>query len=997
MQRPITPELIRAALAHIPANLPRDEWARVGMAIKSEYPDDTGLQLFADWSATAEGYDAGGTRSTWRSIKAGGGVRIGTLLHLAKEHGFTMPKADQAAPAPSAAEPARRRRERDERAAAERAAEAEAHRLAADEAAGLWDAAGASDAAGSACAYLARKGVQLHGARVDPDGWLLVPLRDADGKLWNVQRIAPEKPAQGPDKLFLKGGRKSGLWHLIGSPAGASVVLIAEGYATAASVHEATGWPVAVAFDAGNLAHVARALHRQLPTVPLLLCGDDDAATQARTGRNPGREKAEAAARAVHGLAVFPRDLPEGGSDFNDLHQARGLDAVRDQMEAAVARLLAQPMQTDAREQAQGALDSAVAAFDDAEQGAVLPQPQESRQRAIRAARSGAAADGGAGDPFALDEGGVYYLEYDREGGKHRRVWIATPLEVTAIANEPGGAGFGYLLEFPDRRGVRRRWVMPAAMRAGDGAECRRMLLHLGVDFDDSSRARSLLMRYIRTRQPGNQAIYTERTGWFLQGGRAAYVLPHETIGESDEPVLFQSDSPLENAYAVRGDVGAWRAGIGAACAGNTRLVFAVCCGLAAPLLRLAGMESGGFHLRGDSTDGKTTALRVAASVFGTPDLMQRWRATDNAMEGMAAQRNDGLLLLDELSQVDGKAAGEIAYMLANGQGKVRSTKSAAPRPVLKWTVLWLSTGEVRLADRMAEGGGARTRTGQELRMVDIPANPGAGLGVFDTIHGEDTAADFAALVAKQAADCHGAVGRAFLERATHNPVELGDRVSCKTAALSKEWLPPGASGQVARVARRFALVAVAGELATKAGMTGWPDGEATRAARACFDAWLGERGGVGNGEEMEALRQVRRFIEANGEARFSPWERAGDAHAPKTMARAGFRRGLGSDGKPLANPVDGWRPPSEPAKPHAYEYYVLPEAFRAEICAGLDYRAVARTLKARGCLLVDMDDDGRLTRKVRLPGMGPVNCYCITAKIMQVDPSATGAAADAA
>jgi putative DNA primase/helicase len=93
MKNNITPELIRAALQYIPANLPRDEWARIGMAIKSEFSDGTGLDLFTDWSASADGYDLKATRSTWQSIKAGGGVGIGTLLHLAKGNGFTLPKA----------------------------------------------------------------------------------------------------------------------------------------------------------------------------------------------------------------------------------------------------------------------------------------------------------------------------------------------------------------------------------------------------------------------------------------------------------------------------------------------------------------------------------------------------------------------------------------------------------------------------------------------------------------------------------------------------------------------------------------------------------------------------------------------------------------------------------------------------------------------------------------------------------------------------------------
>ena len=329
----ITPELIRAALAHIPATCDRETWARVAMAIKSEFPDSTGRDLFTDWSATADNFDPKATAATWRSVKAGGGVTIGTLLHLAKEHGFTLPKADQAPAAPSPEALAQRERERAASQQREQARTEAAHDRAAGEAAALWN--DASDTGESA--YFSRKGVQPHGVRFTPDGWVLVPMCDAAGKLWNLQRIAPVKPTDGgTDKLFLKGGRKSGLWHMVGDlgtpdDAGAApaVVLVAEGYATAASLHEATGRPVACAFDAGNLAHVARALRKKYPAALLVLCGDDDRDTEARTGSNPGRLKATAAARSVQGLAVFPAGLPENGSDFNDVATASGLDAVR--------------------------------------------------------------------------------------------------------------------------------------------------------------------------------------------------------------------------------------------------------------------------------------------------------------------------------------------------------------------------------------------------------------------------------------------------------------------------------------------------------------------------------------------------------------------------------------------------------------------------------------------------------------------------------------------
>ena len=208
-----------------------------------------------------------------------------------------------------------------------------------------------------------RKGVQGHGVRFAPGGVLLVPMRNAAGELGNVQSIAPERPANGgPEKLFLRGGRKSGLWHWCGDPQDAPALLVCEGYATGASIHEATGRPVALAFDAGNLAHVAKAIRKAYPAALILLCADNDTATEAKTGTNPGRVKAAEAARAVRGLTVWPEGLPDGASDWNDLATHSGLDAVRELIEGphqgrhaerCKAASLANPC-TRARERASG-------------------------------------------------------------------------------------------------------------------------------------------------------------------------------------------------------------------------------------------------------------------------------------------------------------------------------------------------------------------------------------------------------------------------------------------------------------------------------------------------------------------------------------------------------------------------------------------------------------------------------------------------------------------
>ena len=144
-------------------------------------------------------------------------------------------------------------------------------------------------------AYLKRKGIKAHGARLHK-GALLIPMR-ADGAIHSLQFIG-----EGGDKRFLSGGRVAGCYFSIGDTKGAAALCIAEGFATGATIHEATGYPVAVAFNAGNLLAVAKAMREKFPDLPLILCADDD----RKTPGNPGLTKATEAARMVSGLLVIP-------------------------------------------------------------------------------------------------------------------------------------------------------------------------------------------------------------------------------------------------------------------------------------------------------------------------------------------------------------------------------------------------------------------------------------------------------------------------------------------------------------------------------------------------------------------------------------------------------------------------------------------------------------------------------------------------------------------
>jgi putative DNA primase/helicase len=176
--------------------------------------------------------------------------------------------------------------------------------------------------------YLKAKCVKAHGLYQYRDA-LVVPMRDADGELHSLQFIGADGA-----KRFLTGGRKQGCYFPIGKPDG--VLCIVEGYATAASIFEATGYAVAVAFDCGNLEPVAGALRAKFLEGRLIICADDDAGTPG----NPGLTKATAAARAVRGLVAVPdfgRHRPEAAKDFNDLALYRGGEAVREALNACRA------------------------------------------------------------------------------------------------------------------------------------------------------------------------------------------------------------------------------------------------------------------------------------------------------------------------------------------------------------------------------------------------------------------------------------------------------------------------------------------------------------------------------------------------------------------------------------------------------------------------------------------------------------------------------------
>ncbi|NCC52639.1 MAG: DUF927 domain-containing protein [Spartobacteria bacterium] len=567
---------------------------------------------------------------------------------------------------------------------------------------------------------------------------------------------------------------------------------------------------------------------------------------------------------------------------------------------------------------------------------------------------------------FECRKDGVYKVKVteDRKTGDIHSEWIKIcgPLDVLAVTSNGDSEEWGRLVKVTNRDGVSHVRAISMDMFASpDGKELRSYLFNLGLELESPDKfTRDALYEYLCKAATNKRALCVPRTGWH----DGVFVMPDAVIGKSERIVVLQSASGFDHNYRTRGTFEEWQERIARYGAGNSRLALALSAAFAAPLLGLVRAESGGVHFRGRSSIGKSTILHVAGSVWGGNGnkglgYLQQWRATDNGLEGVCVAHSDALLCLDELSQVDPKAAGSAAYMIANESGKVRAQKTGEWRKPRNWRVLFLSNGEISLSDKLAEDGrGRKLAAGQQVRVIDLPADAGAGLGLYEELHGFESAAAFSDHLKIAASKYYGHAARRFLEQVAGDKEKTVSTVEGFIKDFVKKNCPKDADGQVRRMTGRFALIAAGGELATALGILPWRPGEASNAAVICLKDVLNARGGTEPAEVQAVISQIRQFIELHGESRFSPWQSIGEERT--VINRAGFKK------------------PGE----NGLEYYFTPEVWKSEVCKGIDAGYAARILADRSILKTR--SNGKLQRMERLPGYGkPTSCYVISQTVL--------------
>jgi putative DNA primase/helicase len=482
--------------------------------------------------------------------------------------------------------------------------------------------------------------------------------------------------------------------------------------------------------------------------------------------------------------------------------------------------------------------------------------------------------------------------------------WILSVLRIVSILRTKSGGEHSYLIEFvPHGESEPRYIVLPqSSLLAAGGIEGMRILRDAGADVFGKHVKRILEYldsehRRFSAQYPDDFLVLAKVVGWHPVGQR--FVLPGQVIG-APGGVWFngKNDGVL---YSAGGNFKDWKTQVAAPCENNSYLQFAISCAFAGPLLEPLNIPGLGFHYYGDSTTGKSTALSIAASPWGPQKpFMMSWRNTSNGLEAQAASRSSTLIPLDESHQADPRVLDDAVYLLLNGTGKGRMRKDMTLRDTDQWRIAVLSSGERSIETHQAAAK-IDHKVGQTVRMIDVPVINGPH-GLFSDIHRAKNGAEFADALREAADKNYGHAGTKFIaELINHYPsLDLPARLA---ATLQEFEKTEGALGaQDRRVARCFALAALAGELAIEWGILPWNKGRALIAAIEIFHHWKQTQPeSTRSKETQQILKAVYDFIQTYG-ACFSDidWVPMHDPYGRLTNAepviheRAGYWKDVG-------------------------------------------------------------------------------------------------------
>ena len=521
---------------------------------------------------------------------------------------------------------------------------------------------------------------------------------------------------------------------------------------------------------------------------------------------------------------------------------------------------------------------------------------------------------------FHITPSGIYWREYkakDEQLEPHDMP-LADCMDIVGTGKDASGAYYR-IIRYQDANTRKSYTFALPSEQIGANAGWQ-MLQKRGITIFSGRRKRELLADYLQTQGAKTPYTVSNKSGWH----NGAYILPNGEIIAQDNPaIIYNGDTSRAKGYNSAGSLKDWQQHIARYAAGNSRLCLALGTALAAPLLSKIHEAGGGFHIYGNSRDGKTTAALVALSVWGQPEsLKMAWKGTGYGFDNIALASNDNLLVLDEIGQAKAHVVSDTAYSIIDGKSKIQGAKDGGNREITEWRILLFSTGEYALDAYMAKNG-KEWEAGQAVRLPSIAA--GKQYGIYETLHGFPTGAALSDYLLDHMAQQHGTAGRAWLAKIQSLAPET-------IRAARDAYLPPNLNGQALTVARRFALAAAALELASE--ITGLPAGVGAAGIQQCFEDWL-EENGTGSREEKKLVETLIDFIQQYGDSpRFVSWDNA----MQTDRNHAGYKRENLDDG--------------------IMRYWIIKPVFANEIAKGKELPKAAATLFKQGWLVERYEGD---------------------------------------
>lgn len=765
--------------------------------------------------------------------------------------------------------------------------------------------------------YLMSKGVGGLSFPILPDGSLLLALVGDTGDVTAAQTISPQG-----EKRLLTGSAKRGAYYAVNAPEQPQSVLIAEGLATALSVHLMRPDALTVAaIDAGNLLPVAEVMRRKYPEAQITIAADND--QHGDNQPNIGKTAAEKAAAAVAGWVSLPPT--DHKADWNDYHQQHG------QFDTKIA--FTTSMYQPQGEAASTSTAPQLLVGEDDETTVMDIDPLKPR--------------------IESRDDGVFYVspKVDKDSGEiiNNESWLCSPLDVIGTGRDDKDQ---YLILRWQAFGTDARKTVAIPLADIGEREGWRTLKAGGVTVTTKSSLRAVLADWLQRSGPRTMWRVANATGW--QCG--AYIMPDgEIIGTPDQPVLFNGRSSAAAGYTVAGTADSWRESVGRLADGNYSMMTGVAAALAAPLIGLCGADGFGIHFYEQSSAGKTTTANVASSLYGDPDALRlTWYGTALGLANEAAAHNDGLMPLDEVGQgADPVSVSQSAYALFNGVGKLQGAKEGGNRDLKRWRTVAISTGEMDLETFIATVG-RKTKAGQLVRLLNIPLSKAVNF------HDHQNGKQHADALKDAYQHHHGAAGRQWIKwLADHQQQAINTVRECE--ARWRSLIPADYGEQVHRVAARFAILEAALLLGNV--VTGWDKQTCQDAIQHSFNAWVREFG-TGNKEHQQIIEQAEAFLNAYGLSRFAPIPYSPEDLPIKELA--GYRKGGSLDGEKMV-------------------FYTLPATFEKEIAAGFNPKQFAEALKHAGMLNPPQTGRGFQRKSPRIGGR-QFNVYVMTFRLEDYD-----------